>query len=165
VMDEGVKQGWLMKKGGGKRRANWKRRFFILRRNRIDYYEDNIRLNLKGTVPIDGHLATFNVVPFSEKKHAFVIALPNRDFIIQAASDAEMNRFRFPLYPSSFSGAVSFSPLFRLRLLFFFPSDTLFVSVGYMIYWKSIWLERSTVRKRRRRRGSRRRARTGSRRC
>jgi switch-associated protein 70 len=91
-MDEVVKQGWLQKKGGGKRRANWTKRYFVLRGSKIDYYEDNKFLNLKGTIPIDGTLTTFNVVPFSEKKHAFVICLPSRDFVIQASSDVEMNR-------------------------------------------------------------------------
>ena len=91
-IDEPLKQGWLQKKGGGKRRANWNKRYFVLCGNRIDYYEDNRLEKLKGTIPIDGHLATFNVIPFSEKKIAFVICLPTRDFVIQAGSDVEMNR-------------------------------------------------------------------------
>ena len=93
MSSEAVKQGWLNKKGGGKRRANWTRRFFVLHKDKLDYFTDDKLTCLKGSVPIDGTLLTFNVVPFSEKKCAFVMALPNRDFVMQAATDVEMNGY------------------------------------------------------------------------
>ena len=91
--NEVIQQGWLNKKGGGKRRANWNKRYFILSKTKLDYYTDDKLTTWKGMVPIDGLYSSFNVVPsVGDKKFTFVMSLPNRDFVMQASNDGEMKR-------------------------------------------------------------------------
>lgn len=48
---EALKQGWLLKKGGGLStlsRRNWKRRWFVLRQSKLIYYENDAEERMKG---------------------------------------------------------------------------------------------------------------------
>ena len=47
-----IKAGYLQKKGGGKRRANWKRRWFVLERHKLAYYVAPDRRILKGSLQL-----------------------------------------------------------------------------------------------------------------
>mmetsp|Transcript_30305 Transcript_30305/g.84695 ORF Transcript_30305/g.84695 Transcript_30305/m.84695 type:complete len:88 (-) Transcript_30305:12-275(-) len=77
-----LKEGYLHKKGGGKRRSNWTKRWFVLYPNHIDYFDDRSKKILKGSIPVDGSIHSFNVRPFSSKSHAFAVILPQREFVI-----------------------------------------------------------------------------------
>lgn len=48
---EALKQGWLLKKGGGSStlsRRNWRRRWFVLRQSKLIYYENDTEERMKG---------------------------------------------------------------------------------------------------------------------
>mmetsp|Transcript_31749 Transcript_31749/g.49677 ORF Transcript_31749/g.49677 Transcript_31749/m.49677 type:complete len:594 (-) Transcript_31749:28-1809(-) len=92
-----IQQGWLHKKGGGKSlggRANWTKRWFVLSKQKLDYYTDEKLSVLKGSVWIDDELLNysgFKIEIERDKKHTFVMSLPNRQFEMQASNDGEMN--------------------------------------------------------------------------
>lgn len=55
---EALKQGWLLKKGGGSStlsRRNWKRRWFVLRQSTLMYFENDSEEKMKGA--LDMHAA------------------------------------------------------------------------------------------------------------
>tara|TARA_R110002050_G_scaffold119801_5_gene237664 strand:+ start:753 stop:1031 length:279 start_codon:yes stop_codon:yes gene_type:complete len=92
-MDVVLKEGWLHKKGGGNKRSNWTKRWFVLYNDRVEYYaEKGKKPPPKGTIPIDGNILSFNVRPYSGKAHSFEIILPERTYTIQSGSDLEMHR-------------------------------------------------------------------------
>lgn len=52
---DSVKSGWLYKKGGGMStlsRRNWKMRWFVLRQNKLTYFENDSEEKLKGTIDV-----------------------------------------------------------------------------------------------------------------
>lgn len=48
-----VKAGYIEKKGGGNRRSNWQKRWFVLEQGKLSYYESSDKKTLKGTLLLE----------------------------------------------------------------------------------------------------------------
>ncbi|XP_076837392.1 unconventional myosin-X [Brachyhypopomus gauderio] len=87
---EALKQGWLLKKGGGSStlsRRNWRRRWFVLRQNKLIYYENDGEERMKGM--LDMHEAK-EIVDITGKENEIDIVMPERTYhlIADTAEDA-----------------------------------------------------------------------------
>ncbi|MDP2439074.1 MAG: hypothetical protein Q8P67_25285, partial [archaeon] len=87
------KQGMLQKQGGGKRRANWKKRWFVLQLGKLTYYADESKKTVKGTIDIV-YDPTNRVAISDHKEHCFFITRDNaRTFFITASDDGQRNEW------------------------------------------------------------------------
>uniref|UniRef100_A0A8C5AKZ6 Myosin X n=1 Tax=Gadus morhua TaxID=8049 RepID=A0A8C5AKZ6_GADMO len=87
---EALKQGWLLKKGGGSStlsRRNWKRRWFVLRQSKLMYFENDGEDKMKGM--LDMHAAK-SVVDNTGKENGLDIVMADRTYhlIAETAEDA-----------------------------------------------------------------------------
>lgn len=87
---EALKQGWLMKKGGGSStlsRRNWRRRWFVLRQSKLIYYENDTEERMKGM--LDMHEAK-EIIDVTGKENGLDIVMPSRTYhlIAETAEDA-----------------------------------------------------------------------------
>uniref|UniRef100_A0A8C5CMG5 Myosin X n=1 Tax=Gadus morhua TaxID=8049 RepID=A0A8C5CMG5_GADMO len=87
---EALKQGWLLKKGGGSStlsRRNWKRRWFVLRQSKLMYFENDGEDKMKGM--LDMHAAK-EVVDNTGKENGLDIVMADRTYhlIAETAEDA-----------------------------------------------------------------------------
>ncbi|XP_062843469.1 unconventional myosin-X [Trichomycterus rosablanca] len=87
---EALKQGWLLKKGGGLStlsRRNWKRRWFVLRQSKLIYYDNDAEEKMKGMLDI--HEAK-EVIDNTGKENGIDIVMPERTYhlIADTAEDA-----------------------------------------------------------------------------
>ena len=97
------KAGWVQKKGGGHRRANWTKRYLILRLSRAAYYTKDVESdkNLKGTIDISAETS----VRLSDHRvdgRGFQIITPQRTFFITASSKSDCDS-----WINSFAGVVA----------------------------------------------------------
>ena len=84
-------EGFLQKKGKGETtfgRKNWKKRWFILERSKLSYYEDfdqsiNGPINLKGVIDVTG----CKIEQSKDKKFAFDLVHPEKPPFSMLASD------------------------------------------------------------------------------
>lgn len=87
------KTGFLNKTGGGNRRKNWKRRFFLLSETALAYFtDDNSRPGtvLKGGVLLANVLEVREALPAEAMRpYMFVIVTSSRNYCIQAPTDFE----------------------------------------------------------------------------
>jgi hypothetical protein len=89
-----VKAGYLQKKGGGKRRANWSKRWFVLERNKISYYTNSDKKTLKGSLRIDESCCVVVGAPGIETRRSsdrqenllFSLVTPSRTLLLTAFS-------------------------------------------------------------------------------
>ncbi|XP_051556331.1 unconventional myosin-X-like [Myxocyprinus asiaticus] len=87
---EALKQGWLLKKGGGSStlsRRNWRRRWFVLRQSKLIYYENDTEERMKGM--LDMHEAK-EIIDVTGKENGIDIVMPGRTYhlIAETAEDA-----------------------------------------------------------------------------
>ncbi|XP_053507195.1 unconventional myosin-X [Ictalurus furcatus] len=87
---EALKQGWLLKKGGGLStlsRRNWKRRWFVLRQSKLIYYDNDAEERMKGM--LDMHEAK-EVIDNTGKENGIDIVMAERTYhlIADNAEDA-----------------------------------------------------------------------------
>ncbi|XP_051985002.1 unconventional myosin-X [Xyrauchen texanus] len=87
---EALKQGWLLKKGGGSStlsRRNWRRRWFVLRQSKLIYYENDTEERMKGM--LDMH-ETKEIIDLTGKENGIDIIMPGRTYhlIAETAEDA-----------------------------------------------------------------------------
>ncbi|XP_066511803.1 unconventional myosin-X-like [Hoplias malabaricus] len=87
---EALKQGWLMKKGGGSStlsRRNWRRRWFVLRQNKLIYYDNDAEDRVKGMLEL--HEAK-EIIDNTGKENGIDIVMPERTYhlIADTAEDA-----------------------------------------------------------------------------
>ncbi|XP_051990954.1 unconventional myosin-X-like [Xyrauchen texanus] len=87
---EALKQGWLLKKGGGSStlsRRNWRRRWFVLRQSKLIYYENDTEERMKGM--LDMHEAK-EIIDVTGKENGIDIVMPERTYhlIAETAEDA-----------------------------------------------------------------------------
>ncbi|XP_056599629.1 unconventional myosin-X [Triplophysa dalaica] len=87
---EALKQGWLLKKGGGSStlsRRNWRRRWFVLRQSKLIYYENDTEERMKGM--LDMHQAK-EIIDVTGKENGIDIVMPARTYhlIADTAEDA-----------------------------------------------------------------------------
>ncbi|XP_078282791.1 unconventional myosin-X [Rhinoraja longicauda] len=87
---EALKQGWLLKKGGGTStlsRRNWKRRWFVLREGQLAYFENDSEEKQKGTIDIR---AAREIIDNAGKENGMNIVVDDRVYylIADTAEDA-----------------------------------------------------------------------------
>ncbi|TRY95980.1 hypothetical protein DNTS_012834 [Danionella cerebrum] len=87
---EALKQGWLLKKGGGSStlsRRNWRRRWFVLRQSKLIYYENDSEERMKGM--LDMHEAK-EIIDITGKENGIDIVMPGRTYhlIAETAEDS-----------------------------------------------------------------------------
>ena len=84
------KAGWVMKKGGGKRRSNWTKRYLILRLSRAAYYTKDVESDksLKGTIDISAHTSV-RLNDLRMDGRGFQIVTPDRTYFINASSKSD----------------------------------------------------------------------------
>lgn len=84
------KAGWVQKKGGGKRRANWTKRHLVLRLSRAAYYvkEGETDKHLKGTIDISSQTSC-RLSDHRMDGRGFQITTASRTYFITAASKGE----------------------------------------------------------------------------
>ncbi|XP_049332772.1 unconventional myosin-X [Astyanax mexicanus] len=87
---EALKQGWLLKKGGGSStlsRRNWRRRWFVLRQSKLIYYDNDAEERMKGMLDI--HEAK-EIIDITGKENGIDIVMPERTYhlIADTAEDA-----------------------------------------------------------------------------
>uniref|UniRef100_A0A8C2D1B7 Myosin X n=1 Tax=Cyprinus carpio TaxID=7962 RepID=A0A8C2D1B7_CYPCA len=92
---EALKQGWLLKKGGGSStlsRRNWRRRWFILRQSKLIYYENDTEERMKGM--LDMHEAK-EIIDVTGKENGIDIVMPERTYhlVAETAEDSRPNAF------------------------------------------------------------------------
>nr|ODN86867.1 PH domain-containing protein [Cryptococcus depauperatus CBS 7841] len=85
-----VMSGYLWKKQ--ERRKAWKKRWFVLRTNKLAYYKDEKEYYLKRVINLQ---EIHTVAPVAVKKHlhSFGIVVPKRTFFVKAPSAAEMEEW------------------------------------------------------------------------
>lgn len=81
-------EGWLEKKGGGKTRANWTKRWFVCKLNGITYYTDQKKTTAKGFIPLDD---TSTISISAAKVFAMSVSVPGRIYLLDAHSEPERN--------------------------------------------------------------------------
>uniref|UniRef100_A0A8C1KFI9 Myosin X n=1 Tax=Cyprinus carpio TaxID=7962 RepID=A0A8C1KFI9_CYPCA len=87
---EALKQGWLLKKGGGSStlsRRNWRRRWFVLRQSKLIYYENDTEERMKGM--LDMHEAK-EIIDVTGKENGIDIVMPERTYhlVAETAEDS-----------------------------------------------------------------------------
>uniref|UniRef100_A0A8C1NDL4 Myosin X n=1 Tax=Cyprinus carpio TaxID=7962 RepID=A0A8C1NDL4_CYPCA len=87
---EALKQGWLLKKGGGSStlsRRNWRRRWFVLRQSKLIYYENDTEERMKGM--LDMHEAK-EIIDVTGKENGIDIVMPGRTYhlVAETAEDS-----------------------------------------------------------------------------
>uniref|UniRef100_A0A672NIM5 Myosin X n=1 Tax=Sinocyclocheilus grahami TaxID=75366 RepID=A0A672NIM5_SINGR len=87
---EALKQGWLLKKGGGSStlsRRNWRRRWFILRQSKLIYFENDTEERMKGM--LDMHEAK-EIIDVTGKENGIDIVMPGRTYhlVAETAEDS-----------------------------------------------------------------------------
>ncbi|XP_035383783.1 unconventional myosin-X isoform X2 [Electrophorus electricus] len=87
---EALKQGWMLKKGGGSStlsRRNWRRRWFVLRQSKLIYYDNDAEERMKGM--LDMHEAK-EIIDNTGKENGIDIVMPERTYhlIADTAEDA-----------------------------------------------------------------------------
>ncbi|KTG22591.1 hypothetical protein cypCar_00008225 [Cyprinus carpio] len=92
---EALKQGWLLKKGGGSStlsRRNWRRRWFVLRQSKLIYYENDTEERMKGM--LDMHEAK-EIIDVTGKENGIDIVMPERTYhlVAETAEDSRPNAF------------------------------------------------------------------------
>ncbi|CAB1346877.1 unnamed protein product, partial [Coregonus sp. 'balchen'] len=81
---DSLKSGWLSKKGGGMStlsRRNWKQRWFVLREDKLMYFENDSEEKLKGTIDIR---SAKDIVDNHAKENALNIVTEERTYHIYA---------------------------------------------------------------------------------
>uniref|UniRef100_A0A671KXK1 Unconventional myosin-X-like n=1 Tax=Sinocyclocheilus anshuiensis TaxID=1608454 RepID=A0A671KXK1_9TELE len=87
---EALKQGWLLKKGGGSStlsRRNWRRRWFVLQQSKLIYYENDTEERMKGM--LDMHEAK-EIIDVTGKENGIDIVMPGRTYhlVAETAEDS-----------------------------------------------------------------------------
>lgn len=107
-----VMKGWLEKCGQQFKTWNW--RFFVLRDDGVlSYYQDQTRAKLKGSIHVGyGSKADISVQSnMIDKKFVFMIATPQRNTIISAASQASMTKWIAKLHLMGAKPSQPWDPL------------------------------------------------------
>lgn len=94
-----IHQGWLYKEGGSVK--SWKKRWFVLKKNKLSYYTDTDCKDLKGSIALS--VATVKEAPKFESKSKkvpderyswfFEIVVSKRVYLISASSESERNKW------------------------------------------------------------------------
>jgi len=84
-LDAPIKEGYLIKSGAPPI-TSWKRRWFVLEKGEIKYYNDT-KNQPQGTIPVNG--SKIVQVEIQKKKHVFSIVTKSRTYHIQAESEYE----------------------------------------------------------------------------
>uniref|UniRef100_A0A8C8SUW9 Myosin X n=1 Tax=Pelusios castaneus TaxID=367368 RepID=A0A8C8SUW9_9SAUR len=90
---EALKQGWLLKKGGGSStlsRRNWKKRWFVLRQSRLMYFENDSEEKLKGTLEVR---TAREIVDNTGKENGIDIVMVDRTFHLIAESPEDASQW------------------------------------------------------------------------
>ncbi|KAJ1562518.1 Arf-GAP with coiled-coil, ANK repeat and PH domain-containing protein 1 [Nowakowskiella sp. JEL0078] len=99
---EVVKGGFLFKKGSGKMRTIWNRRYFELKEDgKLHYYSDTKE---DDQTTLDLRICMVREAP-TDRKYCFEIVSPNKQHVLQAESETEMNQW-ITLLKSAISGAI-----------------------------------------------------------
>lgn len=100
-----VSRGWLMKKG--RKRRNWKRRYFVLSEDwsAISYYEDERCLKERGRVHLGGARCDLGLDYVPKRAHVFAFTLRARDDVyhLECSSEGERQRWLRTLKTASTS--------------------------------------------------------------
>lgn len=118
-----VMKGWLEKCGQQFKTWNW--RFFVLRDDGVlSYYQDQTRAKLKGSIHVGyGSKADISVQSnMIDKKFVFMIATPQRNTIISAASQASMTKWIAKLHLMGAKPSQPWDPL--CKTVNFFVRDS-----------------------------------------
>ena len=100
-----VSRGWLMKKG--RKRRNWKRRYFVLSDDwsSISYYEDERCLKERGRVNLGGARCDLGLDYVPKRAHVFAFTVRARDDVyhLECSSEGERQRWLRTLKTASTS--------------------------------------------------------------
>jgi len=81
-------EGYLTKKGGF--RKNWKKRWMVLEGGILNYYRNETKKVLCGTIEVNNHHFGSAVSISKEHSYAFQIMTPKRTYLIRAQSQSEL---------------------------------------------------------------------------
>ncbi|KAJ3123242.1 centaurin beta [Nowakowskiella sp. JEL0407] len=102
MVPEVIKGGFLFKKGSGKMRTVWNRRYFELKEDgKLHYYSDTKE---DSQTTLDLRICMVRESP-ADRKYCFEIVSPSKQHILQAESEAEMNQW-ITLLKAAISGAI-----------------------------------------------------------
>ncbi|KAL7267171.1 hypothetical protein RUND412_010255 [Rhizina undulata] len=89
-MDKVIKSGWLMKRT--RKTKNWKRRWFVLRGDRLSAYKDQKEYKVHRQIYLS-ELTTVAVLKDVKKPHVFGLFSPSKNYQFQAESATETTKW------------------------------------------------------------------------